>query len=149
MRPHAGFTLIEVAVVLLLITIVLGMVGLRLDNDMPLVRDESARLRLVLQAAQEQAAFSGQVLGLALEESGYRFARLNDKNEFEALESDLLRAYAFPEGVRMSDIVAEGEGHIVISPTGELTTFNATLAKGGVAWRIEGSANGRIQTQPL
>src|SRR3990167_5000413 len=50
-----GFTLIEVAVVMLVIVIVLGIVSVNLEPDRDsIVRDEANRLALLLQTAQQE-----------------------------------------------------------------------------------------------
>ena len=52
MRLNRGFTLIEVAVVMLVIVIVLGIVSVNLEPDRDsIVRDEANRLALLLQTA--------------------------------------------------------------------------------------------------
>lgn len=147
-----GFTLIEVAVVVVLIGIIIGMVSLNLGGDDDrAVRTESERLMLLVQAAQQAAILQGDLLLLQVADNGYRFARLNDDNEIELMEQDeILRPRRMPEGVEIGALEVEGTtediGGAWLFPTGELSAFGVTLhdRKGQSRWRVEGSANGEV-----
>ena len=70
-RSQRGFTLIEVAVVMLVIVIVLGIVSVNLEPDRETpVRDEARRLVLLLQTAQQESILQGKILAVAIERSG-------------------------------------------------------------------------------
>ena len=152
MRRLRGFTLIEVLVVMLLIGIVLGMSTLYIGgDDDSAVKQESERLALLIQTAQQEAILQGTVLLLEVADNGYRFARLNDEDEFEPLDQDdVLRAREMPAGVEMGGLELEGapedQTAIVLWPTGELTAFavNFKQAEGKGRWRVEGSVNGNV-----
>ena len=154
MRQSArGFTLIELAVVMLLLVIVLAMVGLNAgDQDADAVRNESERLALLLQTAQQEAILQGEVIAVELSAEGYQFAKLNDKNEFQALsQDDVLRARQMPEGVILQHAEGGGEtknADIVFMPSGESTAFTITFSRGKAQWRVEGKANGEIKPAP-
>ena len=148
-----GFTLIELAVVILLLVIILAMVGLKSgDDDTDAVRNESERLALLLQTAQQEAILQGEVIAVELSAEGYQFAKLNEKNEFQPLSQDeILRPRQLPEGVILQ--TAEGGGEtkdagIVFMPSGELTAFTITFSRGKAQWRVEGKANGEIKPAP-
>src|SRR5438034_30885 len=95
---------------MLLLVIVLAMINLNAgDHDADAVRNESQRLALLLQTAQQEAILQGEVIALELSAEGYQFAKLNDKNEFQVLSQDeILRAHQLPEGVILQN--AEGGG---------------------------------------
>ena len=103
-RSQQGFTLIEVAVVMLVIVIVLGIVSVNLDPDRETpVRDEARRLVLLLQTAQQEAILQGKILALAIEHQGYYFLMLNEKNEFKPMTDDeVLHARPLPPGIVIS-----------------------------------------------
>ena len=72
--PEAGFTLIELMVVLLIVGIALGAVTLsfRSPTQQPLGR-EGERLAAVLNLAKDEASLSGQPVLLKLDRQGWRF----------------------------------------------------------------------------
>lgn len=151
-KTARGFTLIEVAVVVVLIGIVIGMATLQFggDNDTA-VRTESERLTLLVQAAQEAAILQGDLLLLQVADNGYKFSRLNDDNEIELLErDDVLRPRRLPEGVEIGALEIEGTtediGGAWLFPTGEMSAFSVILRdpKGQSRWRVEGGANGEV-----
>ncbi len=133
-RNARGFTLIELAVVMLLLTIILAMVG--------------------LQTAQQEAILQGEVIGVEFNVAGYQFAKLNDKNEFQVLSQDeVLRAHQLPEGMILQNMESSDNtksNNIVLMPSGELTAFTITFSRGKARWRVEGKANGEIKpTSPV
>src|SRR4051812_32777814 len=109
---------------MLLLVIVLAMIGLNAgDPDTDAVRSESERLALLLQTAQQEAILQGEIIAVELSAAGYQFAKLNDKNEFQALsQDDVLRPRQLPEGVVLQNAEAGGEtkdADIVFMPSGE------------------------------
>ena len=154
-RRAQGFTLIEIVIVLLIITITIGLVGINLyrgDNDR--VRDEADRIVLLLQAAREEAILQGQVFGVQFTHEGYRFQRLNSKGKLENIDTDdVLGPRTLPEGVTLSfemdGVAAEDEAGLLLDPTGNFIPFVLTLRAGESVWQALGLANGKIQSKPL
>jgi len=153
MRRARGFTLIEILVVVVILTVVVGMVGLNpFGDESRAVREESQRLALLIKAAREEAILEGRVLGVGLKEDGYAFLTLNEKAELVPLEGDdLLRPRALPAAMTLEvETLAGGIDAklpvILLLPTGELERFVLRLKQGEVVYRVEGSGNGRIQS---
>lgn len=155
MRRARGFTLIELVIVLLIITITIGLVGINLyrgDNDR--VRDEADRIVLLLQAAREEAILQGQVFGVQFTREGYRFQRLNAKGKLENIDTDdVLAPRTLPEGVTLAfeldGVAATDEAGLLLDPTGNFIPFVLTLRAGESVWQALGLANGKIQSKPL
>jgi general secretion pathway protein H len=152
-RRHAGFTLIEVAVVMLVIVIILGMVTINLGgDDTATVRLEARRLALLLQTAHEEAILNGRIVAVALKEDGYTFLEVDSKGKFRPLEQDsVLRARPLPLGMVLSAVKIEGapddaEPRLLLFPTGELLPFSLTLSHGQARWQVIGEYNGEITT---
>lgn len=156
MPRSRGFTLIELLVVMLLIGIILGMIGLQAwGQEGAEAEQESRRLALTLQMAQQEAILEGEILALEVKADGYEFLRLNAKQEFKRVEGDdVLRPRTMPAGVSIESIDVEGaRGNtqreklptVILLPTGEQSAFGATFVQGKVRWRIEGTANGQIK----
>lgn len=156
-RTQRGFTLIEVAVVMLVIVIVLGIVSINLgpDRETP-VRDEARRMAALLQTAQQESILQGKILAVAIERQGYYFLMLNDNNEFKPVDGDeVLRARPLPSGIVISTVDIEGmpdDGEtqtprLILLPTGELSPFTVIFSQGDVRWRVEGTLTGEITAQ--
>ncbi|MDO8206259.1 MAG: prepilin-type N-terminal cleavage/methylation domain-containing protein [Gallionella sp.] len=109
LHPERGFTLVELLVVLVVMGIALGatMVQLMPDNR-AVLRQESARLALLLENAALEAQASGRPLAWSGEASHYRFWKKNDYNDWVRIEDDtLFRPRELPEGIRISQITVE------------------------------------------
>jgi len=153
-KPMAGFTLIEIMVVLLIITITIGMVGINLQRgDNNLVQEEADRIVILLQAAREEAILQGQVFAVQFNTDGYRFLRLNNKGKLELIEKDdVLSPRSLPDGVTLSftmdGAVADTEAGLILDPSGSFIPFVLTLRAGEATWQALGLANGKIQSKP-
>lgn len=145
----AGFTLLEVVVVVLLLSIILGLVAVNLgSDDSGELRDEAQRLTLLLNTAQQDAILEGQVLALTLEPGGYHFMRLTDAGTLQPITHDeLLRARELPPDIKIAAVEIAGkaptqtekQNGIVLLPSGELDEFTITLQKGSTRWYVKGS----------
>lgn len=148
-RRSAGFTLLELVIVVLLLSIMLGLVAVNLNSDdSGELRDEAQRLTLLLNTAQQDAILEGQVLALALEPGGYHFMRLTDAGTLQPITGDeLLRARELPSGIKISAVEIAGTettepnkpSGILLQPSGELDEFTITLQKGSMRWHVKGS----------
>jgi general secretion pathway protein H len=156
-RRDCGFTLIELIVILLILTIVVGLVGLNLTRDASdQLKDEAQRLALVLQAAEEEAILNGRVFVLTVARDGYQVLTPNDKGKLDKISDDALyQPYRLPDGMAISaasvdGIPAEqGRADILIDPSGLLPAFTVDFRAGEVRWRLEGLANGTTRNERL
>lgn len=149
-----GFTLIELVVVMLILTIILGMVGVRLTHDeSDLIRDEARRLALVLQNAQEQAILEGRPYAFALTDDGYLFLRLGDDGKLVPVQADaVLAPRRLPRSMTLyphkpaDDDARRRADLILFDPAGEFQAFTMVFEVGGLVWYVRGSADGRIES---
>lgn len=153
-KSVSGFTLIEIAVVLLIITITIAMVGINLQRgDNNRVQEEADRIVILLQAARDEAILQGQVFAVQFTQEGYRFLRLNHKGKLELIENDdVLSPRTLPDGVSLSftvdGAVADSEAGLILDPSGSFIPFVLTLRAGESTWQALGLANGKIQSLP-
>lgn len=147
----AGFTLIEVMVVVLIVVIVVGLLGVQLmRGPEDQVREESEHLALLLRAAREEAILQGRVFAFSGERDSYRFLRLERDGRLKATRDDeLLRSQRLPPGIVIEAMQIEGAGDsardgLVFVPSGELPAFHLVLAGGGARWSVSGTPDGAI-----
>ena len=97
-RSRAGFTLIEVLVVIAVIAIAAGFVVANLEgDDRKSVEREGARLAGALEHAAALAQWRSETLGFSADGPGYRFWRRGSDNRWSALsDEDVLAARALP-----------------------------------------------------
>jgi len=149
-----GFTLIEVLVVVMIIVVVVGLVGVQLmRGPADIVREESERLALVLQAAREEAILQGRVFAFGAGRESYRFLRLERNGRLKITSGDeLLRPQRLPPGTTIEALQIEGAGEaaldgLVFLPSGELPAFRVVLGGAGIRWSVVGAPDGTIRAQ--
>lgn len=149
-----GYTLIEVLVVVLIIGIVLGVVGLQVSGgEQRAVRDESERLALLMQHAQEEAILRARPIVFESSADGYRFFLPAADGKLAVMEDDpVLHPRTLPSALRIAAVEIDGAragetAQILISPTGEIVPFSIVFEQGAARWQVLGSADGRIRPQ--
>jgi general secretion pathway protein H len=108
-RSQRGFTLIELLIVMLVMGIALGLVMVQLmpDKQAPL-RDEAARLALLLENAGLEARASGRSLAWSGEKNSYRFFSKNEYGDWVRIDNDTsFRPRTLPEGVNVGEVSVE------------------------------------------
>lgn len=151
-RRSRGFTLIEIAVVLLILVIVVGTIGIELRaTDRVTVRDQAKRLALLVHAMRQQAILQGEAYAVGFDQDGYRFFMLSPKGHWDPVQRDtMFRARRFPKGVAVSVAVngAARPGLVRIAPSGLVTPFSAVFTEGDARWRVTAAANGDVSADP-
>ncbi len=106
-----GFTLIELLVVMVVMGVALGLVMVQLmpDRQAPL-REEAARLALLLENAGLEGRASGRSLAWSGEKNNYRFLRKNEYGDWVRIVDDTsFRPRTLPEGVFVGEISVEAQ----------------------------------------
>ena len=150
--------MIEVAVVMLLIVITLGMVNLQLsEDDSTKQRYEAKRMAMFLQTAQEEAILRGQTITLMIELEGERESYYFTDANSDRIETDGLRTVELPPGMTFFSVIINGEPVVIdgvqeikdpprlpVPATGEVAPFTFILNLGKDRWRLEGVFGGEI-----
>lgn len=150
-RRRKGFTLIEILVVLVIISIIVVLAAVRFgQSDVDTLQRESERLSLLLETARDEAIASGAAAGFSTEPGGYRFWQQQPDASWQPVaDSEVLRARELPQALRLDDIrvnlqpLSEG-GRILFSPSGVNAPFSLTLSAGVERRTLQADALGRI-----
>jgi general secretion pathway protein H len=131
-----GFTLIEILVTIVIISIVLGLALLRIDVDSidSRLKQETGRMARMMELADQQAIFQSQNIGMLILEDSYGFYVL-DKDKWLAVDDALLKQQTFDEDMEIIVTIDGAEvkldaslpekpvPQIIFSSSGEWTAF--------------------------
>ncbi|WP_334014007.1 type II secretion system minor pseudopilin GspH [Alteromonas sp. S167] len=97
----AGFTLLEVMLVLLLIGLAAGFVMFNAfgASKSDLLKSQAQRLQVIVDMASDFAVLNQQQLGVRFEQqkNEYYFVYLDDEDEWQRIEEDIYSTYTLPE----------------------------------------------------
>lgn len=150
-NQYAGFTLIELLVVIVVMGIALGMVVLQLMPDkVATVREEAARLALLLENAGLEARVSGRSIAWTGDKGGYRFYRHNDYGDWVRIDDDsMFRSRTLAEGVHINEITVEeqplkpGE-YVILSANSYAEPFRIRLGSEFGSASVHGRSTGDV-----
>lgn len=152
---HAGFTLIEILVVMCIIGVLSAvLVFAAAPGDASKARTEARRLATLLELALAEARASGESIAWSPVPGGYAFFRRNDEGEWKDFPADSpYRRRSLPGGVTLGAVQLDAQplrpgGRIVIARYGLSGAIRATLAGGGASITLRGGALGRISLEP-
>jgi len=139
MLDQRGFTLFEILIVMVIISIIMGMAVLSFPNPakdrLKLSRE---RMQQMYQVAQDEAIFEGKEIGINYWQTGYAFMEF-DGDKWIPIEGDRqLKSHELPDGIRIS-LVLEGidavmpadiqeKPQVYVFSSGEATSFEVTFS---------------------
>jgi general secretion pathway protein H len=148
---YSGFTLIELLVVIVVMGIALGMVVLQLMPDkLASVREESARMALLLENAGMEARASGRSIAWAGEKGSYRFFRKNDYGDWVRIDDDaMFRPRKLAEGVNINEVSVENQPlkpgeYVIFSAYTYAVPFRIRLANEYGGASVNGQSTGDV-----
>jgi general secretion pathway protein H len=154
MMRSAGFSLIEILVVVTIGAVLAAMVVLRLGSDGgqdPTRQLE--RLAALIENQCEQAMFQARPRGIRVTHAGYDFWQLAGPAWQRLPAEGISRPRSWPVETR-PELQLDGHAaridadrlspQIVCQPLGELTPFELQLRRDGQSWRLAGRADGAL-----
>lgn len=166
---NAGFTLIEVMVVVLIIGITVSLAVLGIGGGEQPVQTEAKRLQVLLGLVREESILQGRNLGMRFKADGYQFFALNGEQWLPLEEDSLLRQREMPADIRL-ELEAEGEQfeffssqqeedkkdrdkdtpQVYFLASGEVSPFSLVLRPfDGDAWQLQVSDSGVVEIEPV
>ena len=152
-KLRRGFTLIEMMVVLLIISITIGVVSVNFGAlDRRSTADELERLQRVLQFAAERAAVRGSPIQVEFLPGSYRFSRLDTAGKWQLLfeprelaEHDWQAGLA-PQKLVVADRVADA-GDLRLVFTSEAPPFHLYISIPDGLRTLSGNSAGEVVTE--
>ena len=106
-----GFTLIEILVVIVIISISVGLVVVNFSagSEEDLAEEEITRLQQLLRFAHEQSVIRAQEYGVRFYKTGYRFMQFNEEDDRweNVLKDKLLRSRVLPQPLEINLYIDE------------------------------------------
>jgi len=152
-KYQRGFTLIEILIVLVIISIISTMILLRFDvhSARPRTVDDVVQhLSMVIGYLQEQAVLQPAVLGLKMNVHGYQVMHFSTDGQWQASSGrGPWHAYEYSEQIVLQ---IEGEGTVLGAPdiilysSGEITPFTLHITTDENTFRqtLTGLENGEV-----
>jgi general secretion pathway protein H len=150
-RPQAGFTLLEMLVVLVIAGLLVSLASVKLTrNPRTDLNEEAQRLALLLESAGDEAQVRARPIAWLPIEGGFRFT-IRTEDGWRPLRDDLLRARRWEGGVTGVTIQYVGSdqetGRLVFGTEVIDTPMEVTLVSAVGRATIVSTGNGRYQVR--
>ena len=153
-RIQQGFTLVELLVVMVVMGIALGIVVVQLmPDDRTSLREEAARLALLLENAGLEARSSGRSMAWSSENTRYLFWKKNSYNDWTRIEDDtIFRPRVLPEGIHIGEITMDNQPiqageHLALSSSAFALPFRIHMNNKTAGTTIIGKSTGEVIVQ--
>lgn len=132
---EAGFTLLEMMIVLVVIAVMAGAVTLGIGSvtRAPSVETEARRLATRLQAAADDAMLGDRVIAFTAEKHGYGFATIGQDGKLIARTDDALAFHQLPGGMVVTLNVRPP---VILGVDGAGRPMSAVVESGRQRWLV-------------
>jgi general secretion pathway protein H len=151
LRQKAGFTLIEVLVVLAILAVVAAAVAFAaVPGDAAAAREEARRLAALLESAMRDARASGRPIAWSAERQRYAFWYRGEDGDWTLYPGHSpYRPRALAERTELTYVSVGGQAlaageRVLFVPHGLRSELRATVAGAGAQFSIQGDVLGRV-----
>ena len=157
-----GFTLIELMVVIVIMSIMLSFLMLSIgggERDKPL-QDEAKRITALIKLASEQALLQSMEIGLLIEDESYQFLSQN-KESWTPLPENSFRKRTLPDEIQLELITVDSAPppeqqeqpmpQILLLSSGEMTSFELEIRGDEIDYyySLSSSVTGKLALQQI
>lgn len=146
-NPSLGFTLLEILLVVVIVAITTAVAIPNLfSGPREQLRSEARQLLVVLNAARDEAALGGRVIGIAVSAQKIEFFErdLADANRWSPSGRESLQPRAFPPGWSLRVESANDVTRLAFLPAGVSSPFTLALSSPAGVERIGADALGNL-----
>ena len=156
MHLAKGFTLIEILIVMVIISVVSGLAVLTITNNQHKQLEESAKkLKSLIVLAEQQAMLQPTTIGIGFTETSYQFFEAKPDHTWRSMNNAMLGSQSLPEGARFFLKIRDkasplnGKPVIVITASGDITSFLVLIAKKGRAplYQVKSDGSGKVVSE--
>jgi len=138
-RINAGFTLLELLVVLLIMGLFAGLVAaITHPDERALLRLEAERLAQLLDLAAAESRLTGRPIAWTADGARYQFWRWRDDSGWIEAPEDALRSRSLPPGMAISGLRIEFDPYVPV-------TYELQMSLGAARCAIAASPLGEVR----
>jgi len=153
LRTSAGFTLLELLVVVVIVGITLGMVSFSaMPSSQKNLQNEARRIALLLQAARDEAIVRNRPVAFEANADRYSFQVRNENGWEPITDDDLMREREFkvaPVGLAMNPVPVTGNDPLWIvfgrEPVDKPFVLTMSVGEDAVAIRADGIGHFNVE----